>query len=226
MQRFLTGEAIVNNDPYGAAGVRFRLYFSGMGLAAMLDRFSDSWRDDVFEQGATLIGLLRAAVDPSEAELVTAKQQLAGDPSLAALVEAKQTLAEEGAADNQKLLETITSGKSVTIDYSALGEDEPTIRFTPFGVRRLDDERCIYTLVPIDATFAGGARLAQAGANPTLHDRAANTLTFAVPPQEKPVAKGALTGTTLNFGTATLELPRGEVSREGNATIIKLLPVE
>ncbi len=58
MRRVMTGEMVVNDDRFGASSVRFRLYFSGMGIAAALDRLEVAWHDKIFEPKATLAGLL------------------------------------------------------------------------------------------------------------------------------------------------------------------------
>ena len=46
------GTLNVNNDRYGTAPVRFRLYYSGMAIAAMLDRYDSDWKDTHFREGS------------------------------------------------------------------------------------------------------------------------------------------------------------------------------
>ena len=227
MVGFMSGAMVVNNDPYGASPVRFRLYFSGMGLAALLDEFSDTWHTDIFEEGATLTSLLRDTVDPSEAEMIATREALASDPKLAELVEAKTKLQIDGEADLEKLRASITANGAVTIDFSALGDTPAGLSFTPFGVRRLSADRTIYTLVPISATFGELGSLTQTTTRPTLEDRAAQTLTFPIDPGEfGALESGTFADLELELPGATLTAARAEVRRDGPFLFVRLLPSE
>jgi hypothetical protein len=69
MVQNMSGKVSVNNDPYGTAPVRMRLYYSGMGIAAVLDRLMPGWQSRIFAAGASLTSLLDEALKATPEEL-------------------------------------------------------------------------------------------------------------------------------------------------------------
>jgi hypothetical protein len=173
MVKHMRGEVNVNNDPYGTAPLRMRLYFSGMAIAVLLDELAPGWHDRIFEPGITLTGLAQAALDPSYDEMEQGLEQARNDPSYAALVESKALLEMEGREHVEKMLDRILNGENtvLSVDYSALKAAGIGMRYTPFGVTAVDEDRTIYTMVPVGAMFAPGCEFRQTEPSPVLHDR-------------------------------------------------------
>jgi hypothetical protein len=73
MVQNMSGKVSVNNDPYGAAPVRMRLYYSGMGIAAVLDRLMPEWQSQIFAADTSLTSLLEKSLKATPDELDTAK---------------------------------------------------------------------------------------------------------------------------------------------------------
>ena len=177
----MRGEVNVNNDRFGSSPVRARLYFSGMAIATLLDRFSGNWRSRIFADGVTLTGLAEQALQASPSELAAALTAARGDSGYAGLVAAKTRLAAEGRHDTDSLLATVTEAPAtlLTFDYSALQTTRTALSFTPFGVRAVDTLRTIYTMVPISARAASQQNgFEQSLPIPTLEDRGAQRFTF------------------------------------------------
>lgn len=235
MLKHMRGEVNVNNDPYGTSPVRSRFYFSGMAIAAMLDRLGFEWKGRILQDGTTLTGLAEEAFKATTEELQTALAEAQEDPEREKLVEAKTALESAGRADTTKMLEAITAGPNtgLVVDYSAMGNPPVGLAFTPFGVRAVDDDRTIYTLVPIEATI-GSARnqFKQSVPTPTLEDRKQRyfqfQLTQSLSSEELASRLGESAGAP---GPLDAELPgvrlkaqKAEVTHEGRMVRVKLLP--
>lgn len=240
MRANMRGEVNVNNDPYGTSPVRGRLYFSGMGIAMLLDRIAPGWKERISSAEVTLTELAEEALRPTDEELATALEQaLAGD-ECEALVRTKTELAEAGMRDTQEMLEEIIGGPNtrLEIDYSALDTSQVGLSFTPFGVRGLDEDRTIYTLVPISAvTGTDDYGFDQTVPAPTLEDRAANRFQCQL---QDTISSAALSGLLEPFRGApctvegldlelpgvTVRAPRARVSHTGDAVLVEFLPEE
>ncbi len=115
--------------------------------------------------------------------------------------------------------------------------------FTAFGVRAVDEERCIYTLVPIQAKVGNaGHRFAQSIPMPTLDDRASRLFQFALTKKLDTKALGALLGEphvsssresrwTLPDLDVVLDgvqiaAPRAEITHDGERIVVRCLPTE
>ncbi len=116
--KHMGGEVNVNNDPYGTAPLRMRLYFSGMAVAALLDRLSPGWHDKILEPETTLTGLAEAAVAATPKELELALTAATDGPEFEALVESKSRLEVDGKAHVEKMVGDILNGSHtlLTID--------------------------------------------------------------------------------------------------------------
>jgi hypothetical protein len=236
--KMMHGEANVNNDPYGASPLRMRLYFSGMAIGVMLDQLDPTWKQHIFERDETLTGLATKALKATDAELAAAWKEIGNQPGYDKLKTQKTLLEKEGKAATQKILEEIKAGSRsrLIVDYSALGDAEVVLGFTPFGVLRVDDDRTVYRLVPIRAKV-GSATLRQTKPTPLLHDRATKQLSCQLPEvltaervnslfdgkiaktEPSELGKIDLPGVTLNLGKAT-------VTVEGRTIIVQLIPAK
>jgi len=173
MANHMRGAVNVNNDPYGTAPLRMRLYFSGLAIAAVLDRLSPGWHDRIFEKETTLTGLAQKAIEASFEELEQALAEVQDSPSYESLVAEKERLEQDGEAHVEALLESIVHGKNtlLTIEYGALDTARMGLRYTPFGLTVVDEDRVIYRIVPFGAMFSRRYEFTQTEATPALHDR-------------------------------------------------------
>ena len=78
MVRHMRGEVSVNNDPYGTAPLRMRLYFSGMAIGATLDRLSADWKTRILSPDVTLTDLVESALSPEADALRKAREDARG----------------------------------------------------------------------------------------------------------------------------------------------------
>ena len=172
IRRYLRGEVNVNNDPYGTAPVRMRLYYSGMGVAVMLDRLSPTWKHDVIATDRSLTALAAAALGATPDTLVRAWESMQADTAYASLRAAKTRLAEEGRRRAEARLAAIENGPGtgVVVDYSRLTSDKVGLGFTPFGILSVDSSRTIFGQVPIRARFSDESSLEESIALPLLRD--------------------------------------------------------
>ncbi len=180
MRGFLTGERIVNNDPYGAAAVRFRLYWSGMAIGGLLDRIYPEWKQRIVEPGTTLTSLVEEALMPTAEDLEMAREEVFATAGHDALVAEKEQLREDGLRVAQELCAAILDGEGtlVVVDYSGLPGVAVHFAFTPFGITRVDEGRTIYRQVPIGARFGAAGSVQQTVAAPLLHDEAGRRVSF------------------------------------------------
>lgn len=224
------GTLVVNNDPFGAAPVRFRLYSSGMAFAAILDRLgAPDWRTRIFEPRTTLTGLLAERLGRFDQKAVL-KAALATDEAAKQRARVEK-LAADGRVASQALLDSILKADPAVpswrleIDYAALGDAPATFGYTPFGTTTLAPDRVIYTLVPISGEIAGGGKFRQLRSSPLLHDGKARTISFRIEGGLPKVDGGgvrSLAGFALPG--VTLDLSRGEVQLRGDTVVIRLLP--
>jgi hypothetical protein len=234
----LRGEVNVNNDPYGTSPVRGRLYFSGMAIAAMLDRIDPDWKETIGKEDVTLTGLAERALDPDEDELARALDEAKSGPDYDTLVVQKKRLAEEGEKDTGKMLDGILNGPNtlLVVDYSKLDTSKIGIAFTAFGVRAVDAERTIYTLVPIWAAMGSEAyTFDQSVPIPTYQDRESHQFKFQLGDSMTPAQVARLLGAegdgpwtqdgvSLDLPGVKVEAKRARISHDGSSIVIQFLP--
>lgn len=187
MLQHMRGEISVNNDPYGTAPLRMRLYYSGMAIGALLDRLHTDWKDRIVAPGVSLTDLADGAISADAGELRRALEDVRREGNYDSLVAAKRRLAEEGRARIDTVLGGIEhgAGTGIIVDYGALETPRVALAFTPFGISVVDADRTIYTQIPIRAQFPDGSEVAQ-------------TEPMPLPPRQEaqadpvPVAQGAL----------------------------------
>jgi hypothetical protein len=233
MVGMMSGEVGVNNDLYGASPVRMRLYFSGMGQAALLDRLGAKWHDRIFEAGASLSALLAEAIGADPKELEHALKDVKAGPRFQELQAQKQKLADDGAKYVENVMRSIESSPRVVIDYSDLANARPRMGFTPFGVLRVDPDRSVFRLVPISGKI-GDLVFRESTGRDLLLDRAKRqivlTLTDGIDAAKLAAALGdpelMKVGGVLqeaNLPGVTLSKGRVKVSLNGTVVVVKLL---
>lgn len=234
MRRHLAGEINVNNDPYGASPVRMRLYFSGMGIAGLLDKISPGWHGKIFGRRATLTKLATTALHASDAELADALSAARSQDTYDTLVASKKKLLSEGQQHVEAMLEDIRSSAhgTLTVDYSALGRPKVSLAYTPFGVTGVDRDRTIYRLVPVRASVPGRCKLKQSKASPLLTDKENGLFQMAFVSPLTPKQRSSLASTerSASGSPCNLELPgvtvwanRAQVEVDGNDVRVRIL---
>lgn len=237
MLKQMSGAVAVNNDPYGTAPLRMRLYYSGMAVGAMLDKLSPNWKGRIFSPGTSLTTLAEEALKPSSAELDQALREARSDPAYASLVQSKTKLAEEGRARTQAVLEEIESGPGVglIVDYSGLDSSSRIgINFTPFGMTKVDGERTIFSQIPIGIRFGQEGELSQKVPAPLLRDNGRRIVRFRLPAGttkaevEKVLASlqtqdGAVSNLALDLPGASVKASRAQIRWSGEDLVIVLL---
>lgn len=230
----MRGEVNVNNDPYGAAPVRMRMYFSGMAIAAILDKVSPGWHAKILEAGTTLAGLAEAALAPNATELAEALSQAKSATGYPELVQRKERLAEEGRGFVARMVAEVEKSPHglLVVDYSALGNPRVSLAFTPFGILAIDDARTLYRMIPLSARIAG-VRIEQTESRPAIEDKGKKQLIF--PLTADPNA--AITSLGAGLGAAEprvwdpFEFPgvkigglHGTVRKDGSRVIVEIKP--
>jgi hypothetical protein len=233
MRSSMSGEMVINNDLYGSSPVRYRLYYSGMGVAALLDRLNVEWHTRIFEPSATLTEIAQEALDPSAMELQGALAEVKNSERYKELTASKNKLAEDGLAyiDGQ-VRQFQQAPAQLVLDYSRLAKPNVAFSFTPFGILRIDSDRTIFRLVPIRGKIDSVA-FSEEGALPVLQDRQSRRLIFQLSgPLDGPtIAKQAgvsiLDGSY--FSATSIHLPgielkdiKGKIARDGNTLRIEL----
>jgi hypothetical protein len=236
MVKNMSGAFVVNNDPYGTAPVRFRLYYSGMGVGVMLDRLLPEWKQRIFLRDVSLTSLAGEALKPSQAEMAKALEDVRGEPGHAALVESKTKLAEEGKAHAEAVLNDIEKGPGtgVIVDYSNLESPRLAMGFTPFGITKVDGERTIFSQVPIRVAFGKEGEVTQKVAAPLLRDTGRRLVRFRLPrvtaraELEKALASvqtsdGTVTNLALETSDVTIKAAKARITWSGPDLMITLL---
>ncbi len=172
MVRSLRGEQVINNDPFGTAPVRFRLYYSGMGIGLLLDRLSPTWKRDLLAADTSLTALARDALHATPGELASALASARSDTAAVTLRAAKVRLAEDGRRHIAAKVAALErgAGTRLVVDYSGLGSNRVGMGFTPFGITAVDSVRTLFEQVPIQVTFPDQSRLAESYALPLMRD--------------------------------------------------------
>lgn len=223
MRGFLSGKNVVNGDLYGASPVRFRLYYSGMGIGALLDHLSKDWKEQVFSGKSTLTDLVRKALNPTSSQLADKWNEIAATEDAKRLTESKTKLAEDGAqAISAELAKLDQAPAELVIDYRQIADNQIGLSFTPFGILRVDDNRAFYRLIPLRGTI-GKMSITQEGARPVLQDRSRRELriplTGPLPDLNQP-----LNGVDLALPGIKLGQVTADVRADGRRLILSLKP--
>jgi len=176
-----SGETIVNGDPYGSGGLRFRLYYTGMAIGVMLERLGmDDWRARIFEPATTLTGLVEEVLAPSASDLADALARARVSGNWDKLLATKKEFEHAGQAAAVAAAEAIVKSASLfTLDFSKV-DDSLGLGYTPFGLTRVDAERTIYGQIPMSCELGDAASFQQESTSPILVDTKRKTLQFAL----------------------------------------------
>jgi hypothetical protein len=236
MVQHMSGKVSVNNDPYSTAPVRMRLYFSGMGMAAALDRLMPGWQSRIFAAGTSLTSLLEEALKATPEELDAALKEEKSKPVYAELVREKTRLADEGKVHTEAMRKEIEEGSGVglTVDYSQLASSKVGMGFTPFGITVIDADRTIFAQVPISVRFGKQGVLSQTQPAPLLRDTGRKLVRFRLLQSvtkaevEKklesiPADGSAATNLNLELPGATLKAAKAQLHWSGNELTVVLM---
>jgi len=214
MSGFMTGKTNVNNDPFGASPVRMRLYYSGMGAAALLDRLGRDWKTKIFGE-ATMTRLLKEALRATEPELESAWSEVSKSEEYRAILQQKQDLAKRGETHISEVLAGFDSAAhSFVIDYSQLQKPRVGYGFTPFGILRIDDNRRVFRLIPLRG-LVGSLTFAEDSARPVLDDSGTKRITFILTGEPKELPEGKVTGVKVDLPGLSLTNVTGTFRKEG-----------
>src|SRR5262249_9173558 len=159
-------------DPYGAAPLRMRLYYSGIAIARMLDQLQPGWHDAIFAPDATLTSLAQKALAATRPELDAALAGTRNTPARGELEKQKIQLERDGRAATEAMADGVRNAPSrLLLEYAAGSPGDVDLVYTPFGVMRISQDETLYTQIPITVTIRGRTRLQQDHAAPLLHDR-------------------------------------------------------
>lgn len=229
MAGMMQGRTNVNNDPYGASPVRMRLYFSGMALGALLDRLGPGWQSRIFQPGLTLTQLAIEAISLPDVDRSRILREIKSDSRYRGWLEEKQRLAVAGEEHISKVVREIERAPRLILDYSALVASDPRLRFTPFGILRVDADRTVFRLIPLSGRI-GDTRFAQTELHPVLRDNAKRQIII---PLSAAVADGALNNAKegesielkeLSLSGLKLTGGRALVIRTDTAVLLRLQP--
>ena len=232
----LSGAVNVNNDPYGTAPLRMRLYYSGMSMGVLLDRLMPGWQKRIYAADTSLTSLLDEALKATPEELNAALKEEKSKPGYAELVKAKSKLSEDGKAHTEAMAKEIEDGPGVglIVDYSQLVDPKVRMAFTPFGITVIDAQRTIFTQIPIQVKFGQQGELVQTETAPLLHDKGRKLVRFRLPHSvtkaevEKKVESILANGPTaagldLELPGATLKAAKAQLRWNGNELTIMLM---
>jgi len=234
MQATMSGEFVVNDDPYGPGQVRFRLYDSGMAIGALLDLLeAGDWRERMFMAGETLTGIAEEVLFPAEEDLAEALERARSATDYAALLEVKRKLETDGQQAALDAAAEILAGEALfTIDYSALDQAAVGWGFSPFGIVRVDDRRTIFKITPVTARIGSSASLKQSVVSPALHDPDLETIQFQLTEpvdaealaQLVPEVDAVIENIDVQLPGATVQASRGRFRMDANGLVLEVLP--
>jgi hypothetical protein len=237
MRKNMRGEVNVNNDPYGTAPVRFRLYYSGMAVGLLLDRIAPDWKQQLWSSDRSMTEIARSALHPSDTERAAALAAVRSEPAYSDVFASKTKLAEAGHKEFAARLAAIETGTGtgITVDYSALASSKVALGFTPFGITVVDEARTIFAQIPINAKFGDGSQISEVFALPMLRDTSRRQMKIRL---ENPISQAevarriapAVLGATtprpvvLELPGVKLDLKNATIEWEANTLRIALAP--
>jgi hypothetical protein len=237
MERHMRGEVNVNNDPYGTAPLRMRFYYSGMAVAAILDRLDPGWHPEIMTRHETLTSLARDAIGAEPDELARLLESVKDSPDFTILSLMKEKLAAEGQSHHDEILDGIVNGENslMTVDYSSLGSPRVAMNFTPFGILSLDDHRTIYRMIPVRVFVGTDNQLSQTRPSPLLHDEEKKLLQFQLAGRvsrkdlaealgRSDIPAGTIEGCGFDLPGVRLEAGRAQIEWQDGGVTVKLVP--
>jgi len=202
--------------------VRFRMYYSGMAIGALLDRLGAKWHSKLLTSEESLTTLAAAALRPSDRELAEAQATLEKTERYAALLREKEQLQADGRRHIDSELSRFTEAPGeLVLDYSALPSVTPGLTYTPFGVLSIDANRTLYRLIPIQGTI-GALKFSEDSARPILLDTLNRRIHLQLTGSLESVKPGPIQEQEVRLPGVTLNDVKGEVAVEGKRVVIRL----
>ena len=238
MLSIMRGEVNVNNDPYGTAPLRMRLYYSGMAIAVMLDRLKIDWKEAILKPKTTLTGLVSGALSVDEEYLINTLTAVTQGDEYDAIIAKKTALQKAGQDRAIEMVKTILKGNNtlVIIDYSRLPNLHIAMGFSPFGIVNVDAERTIFGQSSISARLRKETIFRQSSVSPVIQDDAKGQFLFQLTEKISRTAlvdmmKGNELDTVnviekLDLPGVRIDIGRAIVRWDDEKIVIQLLPVE
>jgi len=217
--------AVNNNafkNKFGTGPLRFKLYSLGACEGLLLDELMPSWKSQIFQDKKYLGDLLKESVHLSPQQLQHYLQTAKRDYHYEQAYADKLLFEKEGQDFVQSKADKIlkTDKTLVRISYGNFADKAYVLRFTPFGITKINPQQRIYDLVPILVGFKTGVELNMKQALPVIIDAEKQQLLFAVniAPAEIKTSEGNKIDNPdfLLFGTNM------EISLSGNVVDIRL----
>ncbi len=205
---------------FGAGPLRFKLYVLGAAQALLLDDFAPQWKKVVFDDDVYLCDLLGEAFDLDQDQLTSALASAKSSYNYPELLAAKQEFEAEGNAFIQAKVDAILNTEETRIVLDYTGFEIAGMGYTPFGVTRVDAERTIYDMVPLQVLFGEDKLLALSEVRPVLVDQQNHQVTFVTSTPVDEFTAGASAG--LQIGNFQLQAPSVQTAVEGNTVMITL----
>ena len=231
-----SGAINVNNDPYGTAPLRMRLYYSGMAMGVLLDRLLPGWQSRIFAPDSSLTSLLEEALKPSATDLEQALRGARSGAAYAELLKNKTKLADDGKAHVEAMVKEIESGPGIglIVDYSQLAVTKLGMGVTPFGITVVDEERTIFTQIPIKVAFGQAGEVVQTAPTPLLRDTGRKIVRFRLPPgatraevekrlESAAPRDGTIADLALDLPGATVKATKAQIKWSGDDLTIVML---
>jgi len=203
---------------FGGGPLRFKLYVLGAAQALLLDHFDPSWKKVIFEDGVFLCDLLEKSLALDTDQLKAALERAKTEYGFADLLAAKEVFQTEGVAFIQSKMDAIlkTDKTLVVLDYS--GFEIAGMGYTPFGVTRVDEDRTIYDMVPLQVLFGQDKLLALKEVRPVLVDTGNKTVSFVTEASIEQFTLGESAG--LDIANFQLQAPSATTALAGNKVTI------
>ncbi len=163
---------------FGGGPLRFKLYVLGAAQALLLDSFDPSWKKVIFDDGVFLCDLLRKALDLDPDEMNAALKRAQAEYGYTDLFAAKEEFQTEGQVFIQAKVNAIVNTDNTLVILNFSGFEIAGMGYTPFGVTRVDADRTIYDMVPLQVLFGEDKLLALKEVRPVLVDTGNSTVSF------------------------------------------------
>lgn len=225
MKAFLSGDRVVNNDPYGASGVRFRQYYSGMAMGALLDRLNVDWKSKIFAPTESLSQLLLKTLKTNSQELESIAREVIQSKEFQEELLRKKEFAVKGEQFVQGEVAKFDSALGeVRIDFSNLEKPRVGLAYTPFGILNISPTETMYRMVPARG-LVNDFKFSEDSARPVIEDRKCKTyrLLLTAPPPAS-LTSGPINSEKLQLPGVMLEKVKGDLLIEGKRVTVILRP--
>jgi len=163
---------------FGGGPLRFKLYVLGAAQALLLDHFDPSWKKVIFDDDVFLCDQLKKVLALNTDQMNAALKRAQVQYGYSDLLAGKKEFQTQGKEFIQAKVNAIlkTDDTLVVLDYT--GFEIAGMGYTPFGVTRVDANRTIYDMVPLQVLFGEDKLLSLKEVRPVLVDKSNNTVSF------------------------------------------------